>query len=397
MRISTRAVFLQGVRQMQNIQSQVSRTQEQISTGRRMLRPSDDPIAAARAVGFRESLARLEQFQRNGDAARSRLEYEESALDAVTNVLQRVRELALHANNATETGETRQIMAVELRGRVADLVQLANQKDGNGRYLFSGSLDDIPPVSQTTGGFVYNGDQSQRLIQVGETRQVFDGDPGADLFFHIRNGNGAFRVSPDAGNTGSGVVELGSVVDPTVYDKAPYTVRFIDPTNYEVLDGASTVIATGTYVAGESISFQGIAFTLDGAPAAGDQFQVNASSYQSVFDTVQNITLALDTAVTDSQSQAVLNNALNLGIQEIDQALGNVSNVRTQIGIRLNTIEAQNDSNGAASLLASEAIAGLEDLDYAEALSLLSQQASTLEAAQQSFVITQRLSLFQFL
>ena len=93
MRVSTLSSFLQGVRSMQSLQSQLSRTQEQVSTGRRILRPSDDPIAAGRSVGFRDTLSQLEQFQRNGDAAESRLVFEEAALNTVNNVLQRVREL----------------------------------------------------------------------------------------------------------------------------------------------------------------------------------------------------------------------------------------------------------------------------------------------------------------
>ena len=96
-------------------------------------------------------------------------------------------------------------------------------------------------------------------------------------------------------------------------------------------------------------------------------------------------------------SRAALNSALNTGIQEIDLAIGNVSDVRTRIGGRLNAIEGQADSNSASSLLAQQAASELEDLDYAEALSRLSLQAIILEAAQQSFVVTQRLSLFQFL
>ncbi len=382
---------------MQQLQAALNRTQTQVASGRRILRPSDDPIAAARSVGLREAISRLDQFQRNGNAARSRLEHEESALNAVINVLQRVRELALRANNATEANESRKQIAVELRQQVADLVQLANQRDGNGRFLFAGNQDGSLPVSQGAGGFMYNGDQGQRLIQIGATRQVFDGDSGAAVFFNIRAGNGAFRTSSAAANTGSGVLGPGSVVDPSLYDKGQYTVRFVDPDNYEVLDAGATVIAVGAYQSGQSIGFQGIAFTIDGQPAAGDEFLVEPSRYQSMFQTVQTIVDTLDTGVSDVASRAALNSTLNTGIQEIDLAIGNVSDVRTRIGGRLHAIEGQADSNAASSLLAQQSISELGDLDYAEALSRLSLQAIILEAAQQSFVVTQRLSLFQFL
>ncbi|MEE8078596.1 MAG: flagellar hook-associated protein FlgL, partial [Pseudomonadales bacterium] len=183
MRVSTNGSFFQGVKLMQQMQSAVNETQQQVASGRRLLRPSDDPIAASRAVSFRDSISQLDQFQRNGSAARSRLEYEELSLNNVTNVLQRVRELTLRANNATETQESRKHVAIEMRQLLADLVQLANQQDGNGRYLFAGNQDGSQPVTNTAAGFIYNGDQGQRLIQIGATRQVYDGDSGASVFF----------------------------------------------------------------------------------------------------------------------------------------------------------------------------------------------------------------------
>lgn len=397
MRISTNGSFLQGIRLMQQLQSTLNETQTQVASGRRLLRPSDDPVGAARSVSFRESISRLDQFQRNGNAARSRLEHEESALNAVTNVLQRVRELAIRANNATETQESRKQIAIELQQQLAGLVQIANQKDGNGRFLFAGNQDASAPVSKSAGGFVYNGDQGQRSIQIGATRHVVDGDSGAAVFFSIRNGNGIFRTTAAAANTGTGVLGPGSVVDPTLYDKGEYTVRFLDPDNYEVIDSSAAVIASGVYESGQSIGFQGIAFTIDGEPAAGDEFLIEPSRYQNLFQTVRNIADTLDINGNNAVSQAILNNGLNTGIQEIDLAIGNVSEVRTHIGVRLNAIESQTDSNTGSSILARQAVSELEDLDYAEALSRLSLQATALEAAQRSFAVTQRMSLFQFL
>lgn len=397
MRVSTNGSFLQGMRLMQQLQSTLSETQIQIATGRRLLRPSDDPIAAARSLSFRESISRIEQFDRNSNSAQARLEQEESSLQSVTNVLQRVRELAIRANNATENRASRRQVSVELEQLLADLVQQGNQKDGNGRYLFGGTKDGSVPVSNSATGFIYNGDEGQRLIQIGESRQIFDGDSGAAVFFDIRNGNGVFRASPNSANNGTGVLGLGNVVDPQSYDKRVYTVRFIDPDNYEVVDPGGAVVTTGAYTSGQSIAFQGIEFTLSGAPVTGDEFIVEPSRNQSMFQTVQNMIDLLDTDVQNDQLQAILVNTINIGIQEIDLAIDNVSDIRTQIGIRLKAVDSQTDGNSTSALLAKQAISELEDLDYAEALSRLSLQATTLEAAQRSFVATRQLSLFQFL
>lgn len=382
---------------MQNAQGALNATQQQVSTGRRILRPSDDPIGSATSVVYRESLARLEQFDRNANAARTRLEYEETALTSVTGALQRVRELALRAMNGTETPEARAQIGVEMRERVTELVQIANQQDGKGRFLFGGSKDDTAPVSASAGGFVYNGDQGQRLIPIGDARRIYDGDSGADVFFNIRNGNGDFRALANSANAGTGIVKSTNVVDASAYDKGTYTVRFVDASTYEVLDSTNAVVATNSFEDGDSLEFRGISLTIQGDPAAGDEFLVEPSRFQSMFESVSRMADALSRGVTTGAPRAQLNTTLNNGLQELDLALENVSGIRTEIGIRLNAIESQVDNNSGASLLAEQAISDIEDLDYAEALSRLTQQTATLEAAQQSFVITQRLSLFRFL
>lgn len=396
MRVSTRGSYEQALRMMQQLQSALDRTQQQISTGKRLLTPSEDPIAASRGITIRESLARLEQFDRNSTMAANRLGDEENALTSVNDTLQRVRELALQANNATQSGETRHLIAIEMRQHLEQLVQLANQQDGNGRYLFSGNRDTTTPVSRAGDTFIYNGDQGQRLVQIGEGRQIADGDSGDDVFFRVRNGNGDFQVVPGS-NSGSAVAGASSVTDPAAWDFGTYTVRFPDPASYEVVDGGGAVIGTGAFASGDSIAFRGIEFAVSGEPAAGDEFTVAPSRFQSVFETVRLLADAIDTPVTDGASRASLNNSVNAGLQQIDQALGNVLDVRTRVGSRLASIESQGDSNDAFSLTLQTTLGDLEDLDYAEALSRLSMEIAALEAAQQSFVRTRGLTLFDYL
>ena len=397
MRVSTSGAYLSGLSAMQRLQAALDQTQRQISSGRRILTPSDDPIAASRAIEIRESIGRLEQFDRNANMASNRLAQEESALGSGHNVLQRVRELALQANNATQTNESRRLIAVEMRQSLDQLVQIANQKDGNGSYLFSGNLESTTPVTRMGATFAYNGDQGQRFVQIGEGRQVADGDSGAAVFFNIRNGNGSFSTAPAAGNSGTAILGPGSVTDPSAWDQDQYTLRFIDPANYEVLDSAASVVSTGTFQDGDTIAFRGIEFSLNGQPGAGDEFTVSPSRHQDVFSMIDQLATSLETGATDFASQAAVNNVINAGLQNIDQAIGNVLDVRIQVGSRLTAIENQVDSNGAFTLNYRETLANIEDLDYAEALSRLSLEVTTLEAAQQSFIRTQSLSLFNYL
>lgn len=397
MRISTLGSYERGLSAMQQLQAALVHTQRQISSGRRILTPSDDPISSSRALQLREQLARLDQFDRNSNIAQNRLQNEEAALSNVNNILQRVRELALQANNSTQSNESRQLIATEMRHRLDQLVDIANSKDGSSRFLFSGNLDATTPVSVMGAGYSYNGDQGQRQIQIGDSRRVTDGDSGDDVFFRIRAGNGTFVAAAAATNTGSGVVGQSSVTDITQYDNAPYSVQFISPTDYEVLDAASAVIATGTYQPGSSIGFRGIEFSVDGQPATGDAFTVVSSPYQDIFSSVQQMIAAVETVVVDDPSRAVLNNGINASLQNIDQGIGKILDVQTRIGSRLAAIETQTDTNEGFALTVQETLGSLEDLDYAEALSRLSLEAITLEAAQKSFIATQRLSLFNFI
>ncbi len=323
MRISTSGVFQRGLNLMQQLQAALDRTQQQISSGRRILHPSDDPISSLRALELKETLSRLTQFERNGIAARNRLSLEETALVSVNDVLQRVRELALQARNPTQSNESRSLIAIEIRQQVDQLVQIANQRDGNGRFLFGGNMDNTTPVDRASDVFSYNGDQGQRLIQIGETRQIADGDSGSDVFFMIRNGNGTFFVNAPLPNTGSGIIGAGSLVDPTQFDQDQYTIQFVDPDNYNVLDSSATVIASGTFQSGNSIAFRGIEFTLEGLPAAGDEFVVSPSRFQDVFTTIDRLATTLQSGANDDVSRAAMNNGINAGHAALNKAAVN--------------------------------------------------------------------------
>lgn len=396
MRVSTYGSFLNSLHAMQRLQEALDSRQRQISSGRRILQPSDDPIGSARSIELREALSRLEQFERNGTIAGNRLSQEEAALTSVNNVLQRVRELSLQANNATQSNETRNLIALEMREQLNNLVQIANQKDGSGSYLFAGNQEQAQPVSRMGSTFSYNGDQGQRLIQIGEGRAVADGDSGASIFFQVRTGNGVFTVIPGAANAGTGVIGSSSVTNPTLYDQDQYTVTFLDAANYEVRDSGGGLVSSGGFTPGDNIAFRGIELSINGQPAAADQFIVPPSGLQNMFATIDNLATAIAQPVYDDNSRVALNNKVNEGLMNLDQALGNVLDVRTQVGSRLAAIETQLDSNGAMALTLQSTLAQIQDLDYADAISRLSAEAATLEAAQQSFIRTQQLSLFNF-
>ena len=139
-----------------------------------------------------------------------------------------------------------------------------------------------------------------------------------------------------------------------------------------------------------------LSVTIDGQPAANDEFTVAPSGTQSVFATVSDLADAMERGVFDDASRAAMTNELNASLLNLDQALGNILDVRTQVGSRLAAIESQVDSNGATVLTMQSTLAEIRDLDYAEAISRLTAESTTLEAAQQTFIRTQQLSLFNY-
>lgn len=227
MRISSNQMNLIAMNSILEQQTRVSRTQEQLSTGKRILSPSDDPSGTAALIGYRQSLDTLTQYQDNITAARQRLQREESALTSVDNILDRIRELALQANNSTLSPEDRRYIAVEVRQNLDEIMTVANTTDANGEYIFAGYQGRTQPFSRdSTGDYLYSGDSGQRHLQIGATQQVAIGDSGEDVFMRIRTGNGTFSAHNNLANQGNGIIDSGSVTDPSVYDGDVYTISF---------------------------------------------------------------------------------------------------------------------------------------------------------------------------
>lgn len=186
MRISTAYMQYQGTKAMTDRYSELSRTQNQLATGSRVVTPSDDPVAATKMLPLNELKERNHQYNRNGDAAEARLVLEDETLGAVTNVLIRAHELAVQGLNDTLGPEGRNAIAEELRQRLDELKALANTRDSNSEYIFAGdNILNAPVVEGPAGTFTYTGDSAQRNVQLSASRQVAMGDPGDDVFFNV--------------------------------------------------------------------------------------------------------------------------------------------------------------------------------------------------------------------
>jgi flagellar hook-associated protein 3 FlgL len=398
MRVTQALNQAQFLAEIHTLESNLSQTQSQITSNQSFTTASQNPTAAGSVNNYNQALAQSQQYVTNSNSAQTRLSTEDSTLSQVQTQLQSLRDLALQANNSSLSAQDRSAIATQASQIQASLVGLANTQDGNGEYLFGGFASQTQPFTQTAGGATYNGDQGQRQVQIAAGQTVADGDSGDAVFNQIPTGNGTFSAAPLASNTGTGVLGA-TTLSPAAgtYDGGTYSINFTAPGTYQVRDSANALVTSGTYTDGSSISFRGVQVTLTGQPAAGDSFSVAPSTTQSLFTTVQNIVSALQVGGSTSRATAQLNNAMAGGINNIDQALSSLSNVRTSVGARLNSITTQQSVAGSQQIQLQTSISSLQSLDYASAITTLDQQNTTLSAALQAYTITQGLSLFKYL
>lgn len=407
MRVSTNGIFEAGINQISSLQSGLAKTQLQLSTGRKNLTAADDPIASARALEVVQSQSVNEQFGVNRQNAKSSLSQAEIALAATTTLLQDVKTIAINAGHGGLSNSDRASLATDLRGRFDDLLALANTADGTGSYLFSGFRSSTLPFIKTAVGAQYQGDQGQRLLQVGSSRQIPISDSGNSVFEGNITGNGTFVTAASSAppNTGSGIVSLGSVTNAALLTNENYSVTFnvsatVPPvTTYDVLNTTTNtpVSAGNAYTPGQPIAFDGLQFDVTGAPATGDSFTVVPSTKQSIFTTLTSLINALGQPASGSTGQASLTNSLNTANANINNALDNVLSVRSTMGSHLRELDYLESSGEDIDIQYKQTLSDLQDLDYTKAISSFAQQQTTLEAAQRSYIKTAGLSLFNYI
>jgi len=399
MRISSIEQFQQGIDSILNQQAKLNQTQLQLATGKKVLKPSDDPAVATQLLNLSSLKANNLQYDRNINTALNELELQESVLASSGNVLQRVRELVIQANNATQSPQTREAIADEISNLANELLQLANTKSPSGEYIFAGYNSRTPAFAKSGADFVYQGDQGQRLLQVSEDTQLAVRDNGADVFQGMSTGDGRFLLETPASNTGDGLVKMSSTID-AISDN--YTITFIqanpgDPLLYSVSGEDVGAVATGTFAAGEAINFNGISIEIDGTLENGDSYQINRSVRQDVFQSVQAIANALLAGTETGAKSSKLANDLGQSISTMDQALEHLQSRRTIVGNRLQALDTRASENADGLVPLERQTSELNDLDFAEAVSRLNLQTTALQAAQQSYIKIQGLSLFNYL
>ncbi len=410
MRLSTQQFFLSGLNNVLDAQQRLNKLQEQVATGKKVNTPADDPMGAAQIISLNQQLSVTEQYRKNAATAESRLRTEEITLDSMDDVIQRVRELTIQAGDGALGLSDRKIIAGELQQRLEQLLGLANTQDANGLYIFSGYQAEKPPFIQTNSGVAYQGDEGQMFIKVADNTQVAVSDSGREIFQNIDEPHG-FSAAANGANAGTAVVANQAVLNQERFDSfwpedAIVTFSVVgSETFYTVTQVSSGAILSGgeplaplnnvPYSPGDILEFNGMHIEISGAPANGDSIDVASSPANKLglFNTIEKLINGLNT----------LPNGQNLGelisdtLISVDRAQDNILSAEVQVGSRLNRTDDAVATHENLDIINRQVLSDIEDLDYAEALSNLSQQSFLLEAVQQTFAKVSSLSLFNFL
>ncbi len=416
MRISSVQIFNIANNAMADANEAIVKTQKQLSTGQRVLEPSDDPVASTKILSINEELAAITQYRNNIDIAKNDLVIEESVLDGVLNVILRMQELAVQAGNTATLSESEyNSLANEVDSRLDELQNLLNSQNANGDYIFGGYKSQSEPFTGNSGtGFRYNGDDGQKFIKIANNTLVPSSDSGKDIFVDVDSARPTINTYASPSNRSNPPVQIsvGRVVDHEIYDAfypEDMIITFnqdsnVTPAvkNYTITEKSTgrIILADQIYNPGEEIIVNGVSVTITGEPASGtptqtgDSLFIDSSNKQDVLTTLARFSQTMR-AFDGSQAtrDAMLENIADT-LDNLENAQTSVLEITSQIGARFNTLESTEELHSDADIVLQELLSDLRNIDYAEAATRLSSQTLILEAAQTAFVRISRLSLF---
>ncbi len=409
MRISTfhfQNNLLQGLLDQQG---NIDNLQLQVLTGKRIVSPSDDPVASTRVNSVEVFNIKIESLLTNSTYATSRLQLEENTLTSVTDKMRRVKELYIQGSNETLNNGDRKLIASELQVMLDELVGLANTKDSNGEFIFSGFQSKTKAFVNNNNTYIFQGDAGQRFLDVGLNTSIAITDSGYDIFENVAMGNGRFVTNDGpTTNTGTGIISIGEVTDNNAYVRDTYTISFV--TNslgelaYQVVGASSGQVIpplpaaspanAPAYVEGGAINFNGHQIEIKGTPNIGDDFQVTPSSSQNIFTSLQNMINILNVDINNDVESANFHNIIDRNMASFEQGLQTVLEKVSQIGSRESVVESEKNLLEDIKVQNAASMSKLQDANLTEVISKLTQVIQQMEISQRVFAEIGSISLF---
>ena len=427
MQVSTKLLNQQQVRQFSKINDKIADVQERVSTGKSILRASDDPVAAVNLSVAREQSLLLGQFERNIASAENKLNMTDLTLQETVNVLTRFSELITMARNGALNEEGHLAISTEMRQLKEVLLGLANTTDANGQGIFSGFNGVGRPFEMNVDGSVeYLGNRGQNSLAISENMSISTNIDGGSAFMRIDT-EGGRRSLFDIVDLTINAVETASAFSPKANANNRANVYFELPSRMEEWSlELSGSIGSKTITA--SINEGGLQNMVDAINAAtaetGTAASLNAdgTSITLVDDmngdiTIKNIQIeginaALDqvvsyieftgidaagVATTKPQKMTDADQLVSSSIGNMQKAIDNLSLQRAYVGGQLSKAATQIDVVGARKLAVDRDVSRLGDADLAALITDLQAQLTNLNAAQSAFAKIGQQSLFDYI
>ncbi len=398
MRIGTANVYDNALEQLYKRQSDMLTQQEQLSSGLRVNRASDDPIAAAQAERVLVRVGRIETDQRALETQRSALSSAEAGLGQALGRMQDLRELVIAAGNAGYSPADRATLAHQISNQRDQIFAIANRTDSNGVPLFGGLGSTGSPFADIPAGVQFQGAPGQRAATTAALPGAMNGQA---IWMDVPSGNRSFEVSLGGANTGGVWTDPGTVISPTLLTGKDYRITFnvtAGVTTYDVVNSSTGLPTTPlligqSYVSGAPIQFDGLSVLPQGAPANGDTVDIEPSKALNLFNLLDGTVNSIDHAPGDNR----LSQAIALSLAQIDTGMERLQAARGQVGDWLNRADSITDAQSARSLALESDRSRAVDADMAKTISKFSTAQTGYQAALQSYAQIQRLSLFNYI
>jgi flagellar hook-associated protein 3 FlgL len=397
MRISTANSYNTSIETLTTRQQDLIDSQNQLTTGLRVSKASDDPAAAARAERALAAIARTDATQRAVDASQTAMTLSESALSDAGNLLQQAREALVASGNATYTDAERADQAKQLRQIRTQLLSVANRSDASGNYLFGGQGATTAPFVDAPGGVAWRSVSGE--VRVSADEQLPTSIDGQSAWMQARTGNSVFETQAASSNAGGAWIDAGTVSNAQALTGAHYQVQFAvsgGTTTYSVMkDGVATSASNVPFTSGRQIAVDGMSFAITGTPASGDTFSMVPSTPSlSVFDVLDKAAAALETPLRGSGEIA---QTTATSLRDVDAVMSKLQATRSSVGDTLNRIDTASGRLADAKLAAQTEQSNATGLDTVQAISDYKVKETSYDAALKSYSMIQRLSLFNYI
>ena len=394
-RIGTANMYESTINNLNSRNTSLVDLMEKTTSGKRVVRASDDPVAAAQAERALTRISRSENDQRVLGLQRDVMAQGESKLGTAHDALKDFRDLILQSGNGSYDQKARDALVQQLESLRNQVLSYANAKDSNGLPIFRGLGSKEDPLVNNTPG-------ANSQLQPGQATGSENGLPlaldGFATWMNVPTGNGVFAVSRQSPTGSSAYADLGTVSDPSAITGASYTLNFTkDATtgalSYTVTSGGTTGAAV-PYTAGDSITVGGMSMKISGNLATGDSFTLGPSQRTDLFSVLDNVIAGVKNGATDA---GAMQQALGRGLNELDAGMSRVQAMRSFAGDQLNRADRLEDDMKNQADQQEAARSRAEDIDMIKALSDVDMQKVGMQAALQSYASIQKLSLFNFI